>query len=132
MVTDAIAAMGLGNGIHSLGGMSVCIQGDRATLSASDTLAGSVVSMDTCVQRFKQFTGCSNGEALLCATLHPAIVLKRNVAKSELIGAGVVDAPIGVLEVGATADLLLLNDDLEVLGTWVGGTKTFERASKLN
>jgi N-acetylglucosamine-6-phosphate deacetylase len=64
--------------------------------------------------------------------LHPAIVLKRNVAKSKLIGAGVVDAPIGVLEVGATADLLLLNDDLEVLGTWVGGTKTFERASKLN
>ena len=124
LVTDAMTAMGLGNGTHSLGNMSVDIQGDRATLSGTDTLAGSVVSMNTCVQRFRQFTGCSIGEALLCATLHPAMVLKRHVAREK-------KAPIGVLEVGAVADLILVNNDLEVLGTWVGGQLAFEGSSKM-
>ena len=57
LVTDAMSAMGLGDGEHMLGNMKVSIKGDRATLSGTDTLAGSVVSMDTCVKRFKQFTG---------------------------------------------------------------------------
>lgn len=118
-----MAAMGLGDGTHSLGGMSVDIKGDCATLSGTDTLAGSVVSIDTCVKRFKQFTGCTAGQALLCATLHPAMVLKRHVVKIEVSG---TKAPIGVLEVGATADLVLLNDDLDVLGTVVGGVVASE------
>ena len=134
LVTDAMAAMGLGDGEHSLGDMSVFIQGDRVTLLGTDILAGSVVSMDTCVRRFKQFTGCSIGEALLCATLHPAMVLKRHCTKRKDILAvgGVDDAPVGVLKVGASADLMLLNDDLEVLGTWVRGRNAFERISKQN
>ena len=133
LVTDAMAAMGLGNGTHSLGNMSVRIQGDRATLSGTDTLAGSVVSMDSCVRRFKEFTGCSVGEALICATYHPAVVLKRHVARRRNEGAclgrrgGFVDAPIGVLEVGARADLVLVDDDLKVWETWVGGRLVFER-----
>ncbi|KAL3799846.1 hypothetical protein ACHAWO_009967 [Cyclotella atomus] len=121
LVTDAMAAMGLGDGTHSLGGMSVDIQGDRATLTGTDTLAGSVVSMDTCVRRFRHFTDCSIGEALLCATLHPAMVLGRHVVKKRVTPDGYKNAPVGVLEVGAAADLVLLNDHLEVLGTMVGG-----------
>ncbi|KAL3781269.1 hypothetical protein HJC23_012819 [Cyclotella cryptica] len=134
LVTDAMAAMGLGDGKHSLGDMSVFLQGDRATILGTDTLAGSVVSMDTCVRRFKQCTDCSIGEALLCATLHPAMVLKRHIAKrKDILAVGDVDdASIGVLEVGAAADLVLLNDDLEVLGTWVRGKNAFEQLQKQN
>jgi N-acetylglucosamine-6-phosphate deacetylase len=40
-----MAAMGLGDGKHSLGDMSVFIEGDRPTILGTDTLAGSVVSM---------------------------------------------------------------------------------------
>ena len=131
LVTDAMSAMGLGDGTHSLGAMAVDITGDRATLTGTDTLAGSVVTMDTCVRRFRQFTGCSVGEALLCATLHPAMVLKRHVAKKKVLGAGVSAAPIGVLEVGACADLVLLNDGLEVIGSLVGGAIDLGLLSKL-
>ena len=114
--------MGLGDGTHTLGNMSVHIRGDRATLMGTDTLAGSVVSIDTCVRRFKEFTGCTIGEALLCATLHPSMALGRHISKQNIVGDGMLDAPIGVLEVGACADIVLLNDNLEVLGTVVGGT----------
>ena len=75
----------------------------------------------------------SIGEVLLCATLHPVMVLKRDVARRKGAMLGVVsNALIGVLEVGASADLVQLNDDSEVLKTWVGGAKVFERISKLN
>jgi len=128
LVTDAMTAMGLGDGEHSLGNMKVHIKGDRATLAGTDTLAGSVVSMDTCVQRFRQFTVCSIGEALLCATLHPAMVLKRHtVQERRNDGGALIDAPIGILEVGAKADLVLVNDELDVLGTWVSGRIAFQK-----
>ena len=113
LVTDAMAAMGLGDGDHSLGNMKVSIKGDRAVLADSDVLAGSVVSIDTCVKRFHKFTGCSIGEALLCATLHPAQVLKMQ--------------NIGILQVGAKADMILLNDELDVLQTWVDGKQVYQK-----
>ena len=94
--------------------MKVSIKGDRATLADSDVLAGSVVSMDTCIKRFHKFTGCSIGEALLCATLHPAQVLKR-------------ESSIGILQVGAKADMILLNDDLDVQQTWVAGKQVYHK-----
>ncbi len=128
LVTDAMSAMGLGDGSHALGDMSVCIKGDRATLTGTDTLAGSVVSMDKCVRRFQEFTGCSTGEALLCASLHPANVLNRSVMRER---DGIVEAPIGVLEIGAKADLVLLTDKLNVVGTWVHGRVAYDDGLKL-
>ena len=97
LVTDAMSAMGLGCGTHSLGSISVTIKnehndnnnsdnknntinkkdnGNIATITGTDVLAGSVVSMDTCVKNLKKFTGCNTTEALSTATLHPAQVLK--------------------------------------------------------
>ena len=136
LVTDAMAAMGLGDGLHSLGNMKVCTKGDCATVAGTNTLAGSVVSMDTCVKRFRQFTACTIGEALLCATLHPAMVLKRHTATSRGGGGGGInndqgcamsDDPIGILEVDAKADVILLNEELDVLATWVGGQLAFRK-----
>lgn len=123
LVTDAISAMGLGDGTHSLGNMTVNIKGDRATLTGTDTLAGSVVSMNLCVRRFQRFTGCTVGKALLCATLHPAKVLNRDVVGENC---GVVEAPIGVLEVGARADLVLVTDRLDIAATWVYGRLAYD------
>ena len=39
---------------------------------------------------------------------------------------GVVEAPIGVLEIGAKADLVLLTDKLNVVGTWVHGRLAYD------
>lgn len=120
LVTDAMSAMGLGDGKFDLGNMSVTIRGDRATLTGTETLAGSVVSMDKCVRRFQKFTGCTVGEALLCATLHPANVLNRGVIREEN------SSPIGVLEVGCRADLTLVTDQVEVVATWVHGRLAYD------
>jgi len=110
LVTDAMSAMGLGDGMHTLGQhMEVQIKGKRATIVGSDTLAGSAVSMDTCVRSFKEFTNCSIGEALFSATVRPSELLQWEKG--------------GKIKVGCTADLILLDGRLNVLKCWVAGER---------
>ena len=53
-------------------------------------------------------TGCSPGEALLSASLHPAKVL--GLAKTQ-----------GTLNHGARADIVILDTKLNVQATFIGG-----------
>lgn len=112
LVTDAMSAMGLDDGQHTLGSMKVEKCGKRATIVGTETLAGSVVPMDECLRCFLDFTGASPGEALLKCTLAPATLL------------GLCDK-IGVIKSGADADLVLLTDQLVVRKTWVKGNEVY-------
>jgi N-acetylglucosamine-6-phosphate deacetylase len=114
LVTDAMAAMGLGDGQHMLGTESVVVKGMRATLAHQpETLAGSVSSMDRCVKSFFDFTQCTPGEAIAAATSRPAHLLK-------------LDDRIGKVQKGHKADLVLLESTtLSVLNTWINGNMVF-------
>ena len=101
LVTDAMAAHGLPKGKHKLGEMvrwtplswqvsgsvfflTVCqpdcackvvdVKEDRAVLEGTDTLAGSIVSMDECVQQLQDTCCISAAQAIEAASLHPAEV----------------------------------------------------------
>lgn len=108
LVTDAMAALGLPPGLHKLGPMQVEIDHGKATLKGTNTLAGSVASMDVCIQRFKKMCGCTTVEALEGATLHPAQVLKIEQKK-------------GTLNYESDADLVFLDDNLSVHATFIAG-----------
>jgi len=106
LVTDAIAAMGLEPGRYKLGTMDVDIT-DRATIVGTDTLAGAIAPMDVCVRNFKSFTGCDTACALEAASLHPAQVLELSSK--------------GRLDCGCDADIVFLNDQLELHGVYMAG-----------
>jgi N-acetylglucosamine-6-phosphate deacetylase len=116
LVTDAMAALGLEPGLHKLGQMNVQITTDRAVIDQTDTLAGSIISMDRCVRGFREYTGCSVEEALLAASLHPAAALGLDKKK-------------GSLSFGADADFVLLDDDLVVHATYVAGELGWQRSA---
>nr|CAD7459382.1 unnamed protein product [Timema tahoe] len=108
IVTDAISAMGLEEGTHTIGQMKVEVRGDRAVVAGTDTLCGSITTMDKCLRVFKKATGCSLVTALNTATLHPARTIGIHASK-------------GTLDYGADADFVFLDDDLNVWSTWIAG-----------
>lgn len=80
----------------------------RATLSGSDTIAGSVIALDTAVPNVIS-ARLSLTDAVAAASRNPA----------RLIGL----ADRGRIEIGLRADLVELDDQLSVLGTWIGGRR---------
>jgi len=89
-------------------------EGAKLYLEGTDTLAGSVVTLDTCVRNFSRFTGCSLGEAIKCVTFNPARCLGIENRK-------------GTLRPGADADLVILDRNGIVLSTWVRGKEVWKK-----
>ncbi|KAJ1067687.1 hypothetical protein K5549_010805 [Capra hircus] len=109
LVTDAVPALGLGNGRHTLGQQEVEVEGLTAYVAGTNTLSGSIAPMDACVRHFLQATaGCSVESALEAASLHPAQLLGLEKCK-------------GTLDFGADADFVVLDDSLHVRATYISG-----------
>ncbi|KAF8891794.1 Metallo-dependent hydrolase [Infundibulicybe gibba] len=118
LITDAMKILDphLRDGIHEWrDGKRFVKEGDRLYLEGTDTLAGSVVTLDTCVRKFSRFTGCSLGEAIKCATYSPAKCLGIENRK-------------GTLRPGADADLIVLNRQGIVQSAWVKGKEAWTKS----
>jgi N-acetylglucosamine-6-phosphate deacetylase len=112
LVSDAIAALGLADGTHRLAGRDVEVHDGRARLPGPNaTLAGSVAGLDACVRELARVTG-SPRAAVEAVTATPA----------RLLG----ERDRGHLAVGARADAVLLDADLRVRMTIVGGAVAHE------
>jgi N-acetylglucosamine-6-phosphate deacetylase len=114
LVTDAVAATGVHRGTTGLmlGGQSLSTDG---SVIRDDTgrLAGSALTLDLAVRNLVAFTGAEPSAALVAASATPARVI------------GEPDR--GDIRVGAAADLVILDDALEVVATIVGGRMAFDR-----
>ncbi|MEO5985527.1 MAG: N-acetylglucosamine-6-phosphate deacetylase [Candidatus Limnocylindria bacterium] len=111
LVTDALPAAGLGDGEHVLGTRGVTIRHGVARMSGTTTLAGSTLTMDRAFRRVVADLGLSPHEASDASSGVPARVL----------GLGDVT---GALAAGRDADLVVLDDALEVAGVMVRGEWT--------
>lgn len=57
LVTDAISALGLEEGIHHIGQFKLEVKDSKAFVAGTDTLCGSIAPMDECVRIFRKATG---------------------------------------------------------------------------
>lgn len=57
LVTDAISALGLPEGSHYLGNIAIEVRDGRGLLAGTDTMCGSIASLDECVRIFRRATG---------------------------------------------------------------------------
>lgn len=108
LVTDAMSGAGLAPGDYHLGKVDASVDGRKAVLRGTDTLAGSVLMMDQAVRNLKQATGCSDVEAIEAATRKPAEALGIYPNK-------------GSLDIGADADFIFLSPGLVVEETYIAG-----------
>jgi N-acetylglucosamine-6-phosphate deacetylase len=105
LVTDAMAATGVGDGRYRLGGVEVEVRGGVARRTEDGVLAGSVATMLEGVRRLHAL-GAALPEAIAAATSVPARLTGR--------------IP-GVLRAGGDADVVVLDDRLEIRAVFVGG-----------
>jgi N-acetylglucosamine-6-phosphate deacetylase len=105
LVTDAIAAAGTRGNASRLGGTSIAVE-DGVARGPTGVLAGSVGTMVEAVRGLHAL-GAPLLEAIGAATSVPASVLALR--------------SLGRLEVGGPADVVVLDDNLEVRAVLVGG-----------
>ncbi|KAJ2382247.1 N-acetyl-glucosamine-6-phosphate deacetylase [Coemansia sp. RSA 2559] len=119
LVTDAMSAQSLPDGYYKLGEMDVDVHGGHVYIKGTNTIAGSVATLSECVQKFIKFTGASKVEALENATLHPA----------QMLG---IAGRKGTLTHGADADILVLDNDLNVQRVFIAGIEATADNVKFN
>jgi len=107
LITDCTRAGGLGDGEYTLGGQSIFVEGARCRL-ADGTLAGSVMRFNEAVRNMWRHTGLPLQDVVRMATLNPARAIGADDAK-------------GSLEAGKDADIAVVDGDIRVKATILGG-----------
>lgn len=112
LVTDCNRALDMPDGDYIFGarnqGVSINRRDEVGLMADGNALASSVMGMDHMVRTFWQQTQCPLHEAVRMATLTPARILGK-------------DRQLGSLAEGKLADLVLLDEDLQIKNVWVGG-----------
>ena len=107
LVTDAMPPVGGEREDFTLYGVAMTCRDGKCT-TADGTLAGSALDMASAVRNSVQRLGLPLDEACRMASQYPA----------EFLGLG---GELGRIAPGYRADLVRLDRDLQVRGTWIGG-----------
>ncbi|HRF70260.1 MAG TPA: N-acetylglucosamine-6-phosphate deacetylase [Candidatus Pelethenecus sp.] len=103
LITDAMEAKWMPDGMYQLGGQTVLVRNGEARLE-DGTLAGSTLKMNEAIKNFMKTTNCSLTEAVDMATLYPAKCLNVEDRK-------------GSIEENKDADFVVVDTDLNVYMT---------------
>jgi N-acetylglucosamine-6-phosphate deacetylase len=110
LVTDAMPPVGTDDQGFSLGGRKITVQGDSC-FDDNGTLAGTALTMVKAVRNVVDLLGLDLLTAIALASGAPAGFLGLSQVRGQI-------AP------RLLADLALLDDDLSVRDTWIGGVST--------
>lgn len=107
LITDAMRAKGMPDGEYDLGGQNVIVKGSEARLT-SGALAGSILKMNEGLKNLIEFTGASLDDLWRVTSLNQAIALK-------------IEDDKGSIAIGKDADIVVVDDDIQVLTTIKSG-----------
>lgn len=113
LITDALEAKHLPDGIYALGGQKVIVKGKEARLE-DGTLAGSTLHMNVAIKNMIDVLGLSIVEAVDLATINPARNLK-------------IDKFKGSIALGKDADFAVIDKDLNVYMTVNRGNVIYKK-----
>jgi N-acetylglucosamine-6-phosphate deacetylase len=112
LITDAMPCVGSQQTSFMLQGKAIAVR-DGACFDEAGTLAGSALDMASAVRNAVRMLGLTLVDASRMASRNPA----------EFLG---LDHELGRIAQGCLADLVLLDDDLKVLDTWIRGRAASE------
>ncbi|MFC0115501.1 N-acetylglucosamine-6-phosphate deacetylase [Kibdelosporangium aridum] len=108
LITDAIAAAGVGDGVYDVGGLEVTVIDGVPRIAGGGSLAGSTLTMDAAFRNLVQGCGLTIREAVTACSTRPAALL------------GLAEET-GSLTAGLAADFVLLDAGLRPTGVMARG-----------
>jgi N-acetylglucosamine-6-phosphate deacetylase len=111
LITDAMRGAGMPDGTYNLGDVTVTVE-EGIARTAEGALAGSTLTLERAVANIMAAADLSLDQALSMATVNPARALGLQGRK-------------GSIAVGKDADLVVLDDDLQVQRTLVAGRTVY-------
>ena len=111
IITDAMRGAGMPDGEYTFGprhGMVAVVRDREARIPDGTALASSVYPMNEMVRVFRELVECPLWEAVRMASLTPA----------EIVGAA---GEVGSLAVGKWGDVILIDENVDVKATYLGG-----------
>jgi N-acetylglucosamine-6-phosphate deacetylase len=111
LITDAMAAAGLGDGAFRLGPVDVEVAGSVARVRGQSTIAGSTATMDALFRTAATGLEPESDHALLHAVAMTATTPARTLGLTE----------VGAIRPGGGADLVVLDRQLQVRAVMAGG-----------
>ncbi|QUI24447.1 N-acetylglucosamine-6-phosphate deacetylase [Vallitalea pronyensis] len=115
LITDAMMGAGLEDGEYNLGGQKVYLKGGKCMLS-NGTIAGSSLKLNKAVYHFTQYTEYDLAKVIDLVTINQA----------KYIG---VEDRKGTLDTGKDADIVILDDQLDIYYTMGKGKKLYEKSN---
>ena len=112
LITDCTRAGGMPDGEYDLGGQPIFLKGIECRL-ADGTIAGSVLKLNNAVKNVLDHTSLPVNEVFKMASLNPATAIH-------------VADRIGSLEAGKDADIIIVDNDINVLRTIKKGRTIYE------
>ncbi len=110
LITDCMMAGGLSEGDYVLGEFDVKVAEGTARLKSDGSLAGSILKLDGGVRNVYNWKLASKFEAIQMASQIPA----------KSVG---IDDSCGIIEEGRDADFNILDDELNIIATFIDGEK---------
>ena len=117
LVTDAIQAAGMPDGKYRVGKRDVIVTNGVCRLESGE-LAGSTLMMNKAVRNMVKSVGIPLRIAIKMATINPAVVVN-------------VDKRKGSLEPGKDADIVIMDDDVNVFMTIVKGKIIYQQDNRM-
>ncbi|MEW6990198.1 N-acetylglucosamine-6-phosphate deacetylase [Colwelliaceae bacterium 6441] len=114
LVTDAMSTIGTDQTEFSFFDRTVYLKEGRLT-STTGELAGAALDMATAVKNTHLGVGIELDEAIRMASQYPADYINQGNMR-------------GNLSIGSQADLIVLNEQLEVESTWIAGQKVYTKS----
>ncbi|KXT79036.1 N-acetylglucosamine-6-phosphate deacetylase [Streptococcus sp. DD13] len=113
LITDCMRAGGLPDGDYMLGELPVTVAEGTARLVHGGNLAGSILQLKDGVKNIIKWGLASPEEAIRMASLQPA----------KSVG---IEDRCGQIKAGLAADFLVLNDDFELVETYLDGRSVYK------
>ncbi len=114
LVTDSFMASGMGDGVYEIENSQVFVEGEKAVLLESNTLAGSVVPLNRAMKNVLEWCGLNVPEVVKMVTSNPARIL------------GLEDR-IGHLKEGYQANLVIFDDKFNIKKTVLKGQEVYSQ-----